>query len=249
MASIGYDLSEAMASGVLRVLALRSGTAGPERHMIEILAAVDELEASIVVIDPISAFNSGDHPFADLMTHHLFHELDRRGVTTVCTSLVSGTVSDEATKSQISTIADNWLHVTYLAHGGERNRALTVVKARGTANSNQVRELVISSEGVALLPVFLSGGDVLVGAARAQHEERERREEWERAVAFEQRRAAAQNDVDDLVADLGRLERELTARRDALADLDSLRQQELARDVSERAERKRTRSANMTGVS
>ena len=64
---------------------------------------------------------------------------------------------------QISTIADTWIHLNYLMQGGERNRGLSIIKSRGTAHSNQVRELILSDDGVTLADTYTAGGEVLMG--------------------------------------------------------------------------------------
>ena len=78
----------------------------------------------------------------------------------------------EATELQISTIADTWIQLSYVVCGGERNRALTIVKSRGTRHSNQVRELILSDSGLSLAEVYASGGEVLMGTLRWEKEER-----------------------------------------------------------------------------
>ena len=91
------------------------------------------------------------------------------------TALVEGdNPGSEATELQISTIADNWIQLSYLVRGGERNRALTIVKCRGTRHSNQVRELILSDQGVALADVYSSGGEVLMGTLRWEKEVEEK---------------------------------------------------------------------------
>jgi len=72
---------------------------------------------------------------------------------------------------RVSAVADTWIHLSYAAQYGERNRTLTVVKARGTAHSNQMREVLLSNEGVALADVYASGGNVLLGTARLRREQ------------------------------------------------------------------------------
>ena len=48
----------------------------------------------------------------------------------------------------------------------ERNRGLYVMKSRGMKHSNQVREFIISDEGLDLVDVFLGPDGVLTGSAR-----------------------------------------------------------------------------------
>ncbi len=99
-----------------------------------------------------------------------------RGVTTVSTSLLAnGAPLAEETPIGVSTIADTWIHVSYVSKAGERNRALTIIKSRGTGHSNQVRELVLSDAGVALADPYKSGGEVLMGTLRWERELQERR--------------------------------------------------------------------------
>jgi circadian clock protein KaiC len=76
----------------------------------------------------------------------------------------------ESTTLQITTIPDTWIHLSYLVSSGERNRALTIVKSRGTAHSNQVRELVLSGSGLSLTAVYAEGGEVLMGTRRWEKE-------------------------------------------------------------------------------
>jgi circadian clock protein KaiC len=86
---------------------------------------------------------------------------------------MDGLNTDEATATGISTMADTWIHVSYVVQDGERNRALTIVKARGTGHSNQVRELTLSDDGVSLTDVFAAQGKVLMGVARWEWEQQE----------------------------------------------------------------------------
>src|SRR6202046_961451 len=87
---------------------------------------------------------------------------------------MEGPTTNEETATDISTIADTWLHVSYVVQDGERNRALTIVKSRGTGHSNQVRELTLSNEGLSLTDVFAAQGKVLMGVARWEWEQEEK---------------------------------------------------------------------------
>ena len=89
----------------------------------------------------------------------------------MCTSLLhQASGSTELSASQVSTIADTWLHVSYVARDGERHRALTIIKSRGTGHSNQVRELVLNASGIDLVDAYVAQGEVLMGNGRAQKE-------------------------------------------------------------------------------
>ncbi len=103
------------------------------------------------------------------------------------------------------------MHVSYVAAAGERNRALTIVKSRGTGHSNQVRELILSSHGLSLVDVYTAGGAVLMGTLRRQKEEQERAEQTRVARAEQARHdeiasaiAEAQTRIASLRADVER---------------------------------------------
>jgi len=90
--------------------------------------------------------------------------------------------STEVTEIGISSVVDNWLLVRDVELSGERNRVMYVLKARGTAHSNQVREFLLTDRGIQLLPAYVGASGVLTGSARLAQETRERAE----AVALEQ---------------------------------------------------------------
>ena len=114
-----------------------------KRILLRIRDALAHHAPDCLLIDPISSLLKGNYPFASMICEALLDHAKSLGITVLCTSLleqVSG--NTELSASQVSTIADTWIHVSYVAREGERNRALTIVKSRGTDHSNQVRELI-----------------------------------------------------------------------------------------------------------
>ena len=71
-------------------------------------------------------------------------------------------------------MVDTWLLLRDVETGGERNRLIYVLKARGMAHSNQVREFLITSKGVKLVPAYLGTEGLLTGSARVSQQMRER---------------------------------------------------------------------------
>jgi circadian clock protein KaiC len=98
-----------------------------------------------------------------------------QGITLVCTSLLDEMArqSQGGTSQQVSTLADTWIQLDYLVQAGERNRGLAIIKSRGTAHSNQVRELILSDAGVTLTDTYTAGGEVLMGTMRWEKERAE----------------------------------------------------------------------------
>jgi circadian clock protein KaiC len=145
--------------------------------------------------------------------------LKSRGTTAVFTSLTASKDKDaEQTEVGISSLIDTWIFLRDVELNGERNRCLYVLKSRGMAHSNQVREFVMSKEGVRLLPVYIGTGNVLTGSARLSQEARERAEEQSRQLQTEQKRK-------DLERRRTAVEAQIEALRSQLAeDEDRLKQ-------------------------
>ena len=205
---------------------------------------VTSFDAAVVVIDPISAVMRKEHPFAAGITEYLLTELRRRGVTMLCTSLLEGSATgvSESTQTQISTLADTWLHLSYIATGGERNRALTIVKSRGTAHSNQIREVLLSSAGVTLEDVYTADGEVLLGSARLQKEATDRRNLRAANLAHETQGLQAERDLDGLSTQLEEMQRELERKRRELLLLNEARSVMIEAQQSDMRERVEART-------
>lgn len=189
MSSIGIDLAPHIESGLLSICSFLSGGRSPEQFFVEIRNQFEADRTDCLVIDPISALLKTDYPFSAMICENLLDMAKSRGATVVCTSLLDqASHSIELSASQVSTIADTWLHVSYVARDGERNRALTIIKSRGTGHSNQVRQLVLEASGIDLVDVYVAEGEVLMGSGRAQKEaETERLHVLEQIVAERQR--------------------------------------------------------------
>jgi circadian clock protein KaiC len=180
LASVNIRLGRFVRSGQLRIFSVPASGTTPEAHTLRIGSLLDEHEARCLVVDPVSALiHAGASEFAADALLGLLDLAKRRGVTVLLTaSLLDGSnQTEENSAVGLSSIADTWMHLSYVAAAGERNRALTIVKSRGTAHSNQVRELVLSSHGLSLVDVYTAGGAVLMGALRRQKEEQERAEQ------------------------------------------------------------------------
>lgn len=189
MTSIGIDLAAYMEAGLLTIGSFLAGGRSPEEHFVEIRNLLKDRRPQCLVIDPISALLKPDYPFSAMICENLLDAAKSQGITAICTSLLNQSAGNpEHSASQVSTIADTWLHVSYVARDGERNRALTIIKSRGTGHSNQVRELVLGASGIDLFDVYVAEGEVLMGSARAQKEaEAERLEVLERIAGERQR--------------------------------------------------------------
>lgn len=171
--SVGVDLEHHVESGFLCMMGARTEARSADEHLLRIRRAMEDHDAACVVIDPLSAITKAGGAVPALsVARRLIYQTKQKGITLVCTSLLEGDdPGTEGTPLEISTLADTWIHLGYPAQRGERNRTLSIVKARGTGHSNQVRELVLSDEGVSLRDVYTAGGDVLMGTLRWEKEQ------------------------------------------------------------------------------
>lgn len=177
LTSVGIGLGPHVKSGCLRMVSARTFTGSAETLLVHIKTLAKEHKARCVVIDPVSALaKTGNELTAHAVAERLIDWSKGAGVTLVCTSLLNEIESDAQgrTPLQISTIADTWIHLNYLVQAGERNRGLSIVKSRGTGHSNQVRELVLSKDGVTLADIYTAAGEVLMGTMRWEKESAER---------------------------------------------------------------------------
>jgi len=209
MRSIGIDLAPWVERGLLQFHAARPSLCGLETHLAMILAAVTEFEPRVIVLDPLSDFLVvGSHSDVKGMLTRLIDYLKMKQITALFISLTSAEHEVQQSEAGISSLIDCWLLLRSLEQGGERNRVLYLLKSRGMAHSTQVREFLLTDEGVDLVDVCVSAGGVMVGSARRDYESRQVEE------ALRQKEEAAHK--------RSQLERR---RRDMQAQIESLRWQ------------------------
>jgi circadian clock protein KaiC len=177
LSSVGIRLERFVKSGVLRMISARTVTGSAETLLVRIKALAKEHRVRCLVIDPVSTLSkAGNELTAHGVGERLIDWSKADGITLVCTSLLDEMHghSQSGTPLQISTLADTWIHLNYLVQAGERNRGLAIIKSRGMAHSNQVRELILSDAGVTLTDISTAGGEVLMGTMRWEKERADR---------------------------------------------------------------------------
>jgi circadian clock protein KaiC len=202
------------------------------------------------VIDPLSAFGQVvAQPAAEQAAVQLLDAAKAAGVTALSTTLL-GTKAPlaEETPLGVSTVADTWMHVSYVQQGGERNRALTIVKSRGMGHSNQVRELNLSARGVDLKDVYSAGGTVAMGTLRWQKENEERRQKETERRRTAQLARQARLSVAETQARVDALASELSLRRAELDELEQQQHEEARTQESEHRELLLLRRADRPGA-
>jgi len=245
MRSAGVDLARSRDAGTLRVLSLNSAGVAAEQVFSTIMREIVTHGPAGVVIDPISALQSFGHErFGAAIINLLVGELRARGVTSILNSLTESGAASLETPTGVSTLADVWIVLGYAERGGERNRTLSIIKALGSAHSNQVREFVMSAAGCTLADVFVAGGDVLIGTARVEYETRKRTEARMRTHAMASERDRLEARFQENEQGLERLARQLSADQQALADMQAQEAEQLAMAAEAMEALKRQRFAD-----
>jgi circadian clock protein KaiC len=189
MRSIGLDLRESMRDGLLQFRAARPSLHGLEAHLVEIIRQVTIHSPSVVIVDPFSSFlGSGSSLEVRSMLLRMIDFLKSQGITAFFTAQTTADGTLEDSRLQVSSIIDTWLLVRDIELAGERNRGLYVLKSRGMAHSNQVREFVITADGIALIETYAGLDGILTGSMRVAQQARERAADLARHTEEEQKR-------------------------------------------------------------
>ncbi|GAB3237776.1 circadian clock protein KaiC [Hymenobacter seoulensis] len=168
MRSVGIDLAPWIAQGKLHIEASRPTLNGLERHLVTLHKLIGEFKPDAVVIDPISnLITVGNIAEVRSMLTRLIDFLKLHNITAVFTSLISGrNLQQEMTEEGVSSLVDTWITVRDLEGVGERNRGLSILKSRGMSHSNQVREFIVTENGIQLLDVVIGPSGIVTGASR-----------------------------------------------------------------------------------
>ncbi len=177
MQSIGVDLKRWVEQGLLHIISSRPSMFGLEMHLAIIHKQVAAYKPRAVIIDPITNFSDvGTEVEVQAALSRLIDFLKTECITGVFLSLTASGNAEASTDVGVSSLMDVWILLRNLESNGERNRGLYVLKARGMAHSNQIREFHISARGVELLDAYLGNEGVLMGTARAAQEAKEKAE-------------------------------------------------------------------------
>jgi circadian clock protein KaiC len=175
MRSIGIDLGPWVHKGLLQFQAARPSFGGIEQVLLVTHKGIASFHPSVVVVDPVTnlLMASSLNEVRSMLTR-LVDFLKTQEITAIFTSLTAAGGSLEASEANVSSLMDTWLLLKSIEVAGERNRALYVLKSRGMEHSNQIREFLLTNDGLRLLDVYLGAEGVLTGSARVSQEMREK---------------------------------------------------------------------------
>jgi circadian clock protein KaiC len=245
MLSIGIDLERFVRKGLLRFHNARPSAWGLEIHLALIHKTITEFNPTVVVVDPITNFlGVGDSIETKSMLTRLIDFLKMRQITGMFTSLTSAESAIEDSEVEVSSLMDAWLLVKTIEANGERNRGLYILKARGIAHSNQVREFLLTSHGIQLIDAYVGAEGVLMGSARFIQIAREKAAAVEREHLTERKQRELRRKQELYEAQLQALKGQYESEREAiLRELDE-EQTRLRVDADQRREIARLRKAD-----
>lgn len=178
MRSIGMDLERWVKKGLLQIHSSRPTLQGLEQHLVTMYGMISTFDPAVVVVDPISNFTlDRDSVEVKPTLMRLIDFLKQRKITAYFTSLTTAGAaleSQEDSQVGVSSLMDVWMLLRNHEQNGERNRTIFILKSRGMSHSNQVREFMVSDEGICLVDVCFSDDGVVTGSARVAYEAKQK---------------------------------------------------------------------------
>ncbi|MEA2187799.1 MAG: circadian clock protein KaiC [Solirubrobacteraceae bacterium] len=244
MSSVGIDLWQWVNAGLLQFRCFRPSVLGLEAHLFAMQKFVDEFDPAAVVMDPVSdLLRIGTGADVSAMLTRQVDFLKAKGVTALFTSLTSD-AEPALADQQIASLVDTWILLKTMEGNGEHNRVLYVLKSRGMAHSNQIREFLLTDQGIELADVYVGPQGVLTGSARQAQEAQERSDGTARLEDLEQRRVNLERRRESVEAHTAALWREFEDEADIVGRLLSHGSTGVEDRAGQRAEQGRLRRAD-----
>ncbi len=206
MHSIGLRLEPLIKRGLLRFHSARPSLYGLEMHLATMFKEISTFKPHVVIVDPItSLLDTGTDSEGKGMVTRLIDYLKAGQITSLFTSLTQGGHTLQQSEAAMSSLMDAWVLLQDFEGNGERNRVLYVLKARGMAHSNQIREFLISDRGIDVVDAYIGASGVLTGSARAAQNSLEKaavlagqQEAAQLVRQVERKRGALERQISDL---------------------------------------------------
>ena len=245
MRSIGIDLQPWVQKGLLQFQATRPTFAGLEMHLTKMHKAINAFKPQVVIVDPLNSFVIGGNEIeVKSMLMRLVDFLKMQQITGLFTSLTTSGGALEQSEVAISSLIDTWLLLRTIEIGGERNRGLYILKSRGMAHSNQIREFLLTDHGVELRDVYVGASGVLTGSARLAQEAQEQAGKLTRLQETERRQLELERKRKALEAQVVALRAEFEAQETETLSIIGQEQVRGAQLVQERVDMGLSRKAD-----
>jgi circadian clock protein KaiC len=214
MRSIGIELQPWVKKGLLEFHANRPSFAGLETHLAMKHKVINTFKPQVVILDPLNSFVIGENEIGvQSMLMRLLDFLKTKQITGLFTSLTPSGGVLERSEVTISSLIDTWLLLRAIDSGGERNRGLSILKSRGMAHSNQMREFLLTDHGVELRDVYVGASGVLTGSARLTQEAQDQAAQMVRKQEIERRQLELKSKHQALEAQIAALRAEFEVQK------------------------------------
>jgi circadian clock protein KaiC len=248
MRSIGFDMEPWVERGLLRFEASRPTLYGLEMHLATMHKLIVEFQPRVVIIDPLTNFTSvGTTTEARSMLVRLIDMLKSKQITALFTSLTGGGSVLEQSEVGVSSLMDTWLLLRDFELGGERNRIMYILKSRGMAHSNQMREFLLTDHGIELQDVYIGLDGVLTGSSRLAQEAREKAASVARGDEIEAKRRELERARQASEAQIAAIRLEYQAKEDEIRRAIAEEEAREQRLVQARTEMSHLRKADSDG--
>lgn len=222
--SVGLNMTHHVESGLLRFESVRPTAYGLEMRLLTIQSWIKEFQPRSIVIDPMSNLaTSGTVNQTKNFLMRLIDILKSQQITVFFTNLLQGGSPFEHTELGTSSLMDTWLELRTTETNGERNRTLYILKSRGMHHSNQVREFILTSDGIELVDVYLGQNNFLTGTARVAQQSQEKLAQLNRKQDFDRKKLRLEQQQSLVQAQIKALEIQLAIEQ---AELEMFSQQE-----------------------
>jgi circadian clock protein KaiC len=247
MRSIGIDLEPWTEQGLLDIYAVRPTIYGLEMHLVKMYKLINEFKPKVVIIDPVTNLIAiGSDTEVKSMLSRLIDFLKANQVTALFTNLSNAAGSFESTEFGVSSLMDTWLLLRDIEIGGERNRGLYILKSRGMAHSNQIREFLLTDKGIDLVDVYLGPAGVLTGSARITQEAQEKVAELIRREEIERKKSELERKRVAIEAQITALRSEFEAAQEEVIKLTQQEEMQEKALAGDRVEMMRLRKADVS---
>jgi circadian clock protein KaiC len=163
--SLGLPLEEFIANGQLEVLPLDPAEMSPGQFSNMVRLAVQEREASLIVIDSLNAYLQAmpGAKFLLLQMHELLSFLNQQGVVTLLVLGQHGIIGDVRSDLDLSYLSDAIVLFRFFEARGSLLKAVSVVKSRTNRHELSIREFRLGRRGVEVGPALTDFEGVLSG--------------------------------------------------------------------------------------
>lgn len=163
---LGFDLRRYVAAGLLAIRQIDPAAISPGQFAYEVRDQVENRGARLVVVDSLAGYllSMPQEEQLVLQLHELLAYLNQQGVVTFLINTQHSLVGSMATGGlHISHLSDAVLLLRFFEFQGRIRKALSVIKNRGGAHEDTIRELRIDSNGVRIGRVLDQFSGVLTG--------------------------------------------------------------------------------------